>query len=147
MLIRHATGADITAMISLVGQLGYDISREQASSNLHIYEKVQGFILVAVKDEKVIGFISGIFIPLFHTHELMFRITALCVDENERGRGVGKRLIEKIEEICKKKECNYLEVTSGRHRKENAHIFYESVGYTAYRGKRFIKRLSENNSN
>ena len=77
----------------------------------------------------------------------MFRITALCVDENERGRGVGKRLIEKIEEICKKKECNYLEVTSGRHRKENAHIFYESVGYSAFRGKRFIIRLSENNSN
>jgi|SRR4051794_3691289 N-acetylglutamate synthase-like GNAT family acetyltransferase len=148
MLIRHATGADIEAIINLVKQLGYDLSREHASANLHMYEKVQGFIFVAVKNEKVTGFISGAFIPLFHSHEMMFRITALCVDEKERGHGIGKTLVERIEEVCRKKECNYLEVTSGKHRKENAHIFYESIGYTAYKGKRFIKKLrSGKNSN
>jgi GNAT superfamily N-acetyltransferase len=141
MLIRHATGGDIEAIIHLVKQLGYELSREHASSNLHIYEKVQGFIFVAVDDEKVIGFISGAFIPLFHAHEMMFRVTALCVEEKERGRGIGKSLVEKIEEVCRKKECNYFEVTSGKHRKDNAHIFYERMGYTAYKGKRFIKRL------
>jgi GNAT superfamily N-acetyltransferase len=148
MLIRHAVGADIEAIIRLVSQLGYQLSREHASANLHIYEKVQGFIFVAVREEKVIGFISGVFIPLFHSHEMMFRITALCVDEKERGKGIGKTLVERIEEVCRKKECCYLEVTSGKHRKENAHIFYESIGYIPYKGKRFIKKLrSGNNSN
>ena len=140
-MIRHATGADIQSIINLVKQLGYELSREHASANLHIYERVQGFIFVAVKEEKVIGFISGVFIPLFHSHEMMFRITALCVDEQERGRGIGKTLVEKIEEVCRKKECYYLEVTSGRHRKGNAHVFYESVGYIPYKGKRFLKKL------
>jgi N-acetylglutamate synthase-like GNAT family acetyltransferase len=141
MMIRHAGSGDSASIIGLINQLGYEISREDLSANLHMYEKVQGFVFVAEENGKVIGFVSGLFIPLFHQHELMFRITALCVDDKEREEGIGKRLLEKIEELCRKKECYYLEVTSGAQRKKEAHLFYESLGYTTYKGKRFTKRL------
>src|SRR5438874_12144151 len=105
MMIRHAGSGDSASIIALINQLGYEISREDLSANLHMYEKVQGFVFVAEENGKVIGFVSGLFIPLFHKHELMFRVSALCVDENEREEGIGKRLLEKIEELCRKKEC------------------------------------------
>ena len=146
MMIRHATTADINSIIELISQLGYEINKEQVASNLHLYEKLQGFVFVCEEDQRVIAFASGTFIPLFHSHEMMFRITALCVHESRRGAGVGKELMQKIEEVCRKKDCNYVEVTSGQQRKTDAHLFYESLGYHSYKGKRFTKRLDRANS-
>jgi N-acetylglutamate synthase-like GNAT family acetyltransferase len=142
MMIRHASSGDIEMIIELTSQLGYDIDREGVDANIHLYEKLQGYVFVAEQNEKVIAYIAGVFIPLFHAYEMMFRITALCVHEKERSRGVGKNLVEKIEELCRKKECFYIEVTSGDLRKKEAHLFYKNLGYTAYKGKRFTKRLS-----
>lgn len=141
MLIRHATTADISYIIELIRQLGYEINIEQVAANLHLYEKLQGFVFVAEEEEHVIGFASGSFVPLFHSNEMMFRITALCVHETKRGTGIGKNLMQRIEEVCKKKDCNYIEVTSGPQRKGDAHVFYESLGYRIYKGRRFTKRL------
>jgi len=143
MLIRHATSGDIETIIELTSQLGYTIDREGVAANLHIYEKVQGYVFVAVRNEKVIAYIAGVFMPLFHAYETMFRITALCVHEKERSRGIGKSLVEKIEDLCRKKECFYLEVTSGEKRVNEAHLFYKSLGYKSYKGKRFTKRLTD----
>jgi GNAT superfamily N-acetyltransferase len=141
MMIRHAAPTDATALIQLINELGYSITKDELTANLHMYEKVQGFVFVAVEDEKVVGFISGSFIPLFHSPGPMFRITALCVLASQRGSGIGSALLQRIEEICKKKECNYIEVTSGPTRQKDAHNFYENHGYTTYKGKRFTKRL------
>src|SRR5215212_9552282 len=147
MLIRHATTSDVGSIIELNHQLGYEINKEQVAANLHLYERLQGFVFVGEEDEKVVAFISGVFIPLFHSSEMMFRITAMCVLASQRGLGIGKAMVQKIEEICKKKDCNYIEITSGAHRKTDAHIFYESLGYKAYKGKRFTKRLDAQPSN
>ncbi len=144
MLIREARSTDGKALVELMRQLGYDISSDDIAANLHWYERAQGFVFVVEEDDKVSGMISGVFIPLFHRRELMFRITALCVDESKRGEGFGKALLERIEELCRKKDCHYLEVTSGAHRKSDAHPFYEGQGYKRYKGKRFTKRLPQN---
>jgi GNAT superfamily N-acetyltransferase len=141
MMIRHAAPTDASALIQLIHELGYEISKDELTANLHMYEKVQGFVFVAAEDDKVVGFISGAFIPLFHAPEPMFRITALCVQQSKRGSGIGSGLLQRIEEICKKKECNYIEVTSGPKREKDAHHFYENHGYVGYKGKRFTKRL------
>jgi len=84
MLIRHASTSDITTLIELIKQLGYEINKEQVAANLHLYEKLQGFVFVAEDDGRVVGFASGTFVPLFHSHEMMFRITALCVSDARR---------------------------------------------------------------
>ena len=141
MLIRHASTSDITTLIELIKQLGYEINKEQVAANLHLYERLQGFVFVAEDDGRVVGFASGTFVPLFHTPEMMFRITALCVSDARRGTGIGKELMMKMEEVCRKKECNYVEVTSGPQRKTDAHLFYENLGYHNYKGRRFTKRL------
>jgi len=141
MLIRHAKTSDTVALARLLEQLGYHIGRDDVAANVHIYQKMQGYVFVVEENEKVVAFISGVFIPLFHLREMMFRITALCVDEACRSMGIGKSLIKKIEELCRKNECTSVELASGAHRKNDAHPFYEHLGFTAYKGKRFIKKL------
>src|SRR6476620_4764761 len=100
MLIRHANTADTVALGKLLEQLGYSLGRDEVAANVHIYQKMQGYIFVAEEGDKVIAFVSGVFIPLFHLREMMFRITALCVDESARSLGIGSALVKKIEELC-----------------------------------------------
>jgi len=141
MLIRHANTADTVALGKLLEQLGYSLGRDEVAANVHIYQKMQGYIFVAEEGDKVIAFVSGVFIPLFHLREMMFRITALCVDESARSLGIGSALVKKIEELCRKNECNSIELNSGAQRKHDAHIFYENLGFISYKGKRFVKKL------
>jgi GNAT superfamily N-acetyltransferase len=141
MLIRHAHSGDCDTLVELSQQLGYEISPDDVAANLYEYEKVHGFVFVTEEDGALIGFVSGTFIPLFHKREMMCRITALCVREQNRKAGIGRALLEKVEELCSNKECSYIEVTSGAHREKVAHPFYEAMGYVAYDGKRYMKTL------
>lgn len=68
------------------------------------------------------------------------RITALVVTESERGKGVGKLLVKKAEELAHDSGCKRIELTSNN-RRTDAHKFYESIGFEA-NSKRFIKSLS-----
>ncbi len=50
------------------------------------------------------------------------------VDEKHRGKGVGKYLMQKLEEFVKENNGSYINFTSSFSRK-NAHAFYEKLGY------------------
>ena len=54
---------------------------------------------------------------------------------------IGKKLVNAVEEWSLDNDCFYLEVTSGEKRKDEAHLFYGSLGYTVYPGARFQKRI------
>jgi GNAT superfamily N-acetyltransferase len=142
MIIRAAAKEDAIAISQLVLELGYEITSEDVSYNISLYGQAKGIVLVAVENNTAIGFITGIFIPLFHAKERMFRITALCVAEAQRGKGIGKMLLHQMESRCLENDCRYLEVTSGPHRAADAHLFYQRLGYEIYEGRRFKKRLN-----
>lgn len=52
----------------------------------------------------------------------------MIVDAAARGRGVGRALIGRIEEIGRERGCRYVLLVSAQQRTA-AHAFYESVGY------------------
>ena len=141
MLIRTATQQDAVAVKDLIKELGYEVAVEDVRHNIALYQQAQGLVYVAEDNNEVAGFISGAYLPLFHEKSLLFRITALCVKETSRAQGIGKTLVREIESQCGKRRCCYLEVTSGAHRKQEAHLFYTAIGFTAYEGKRFTKKL------
>lgn len=68
------------------------------------------------------------FVPVVHQVGDWCRITALVVDENARGRGVGQALISAAEEAALATGCVRIEATSARRRKD-AHRFYDRLGY------------------
>jgi GNAT superfamily N-acetyltransferase len=137
--IRDAIASDAHAIAHLVTQLGYPTAvtlmeprlRRMLTLNHHR-------IVVAESSGAVIGVASAC---VDHGVELdtYGRITALAVDENWRGTGVGRLLVEQVERWCRERGADRVTLTSGHHRPES-HEFYKALGYEAT-GLRFFKRL------
>lgn len=70
-------------------------------------------VLVAVKEEKVVGLLSYIFRiisgKIVVDRKVMF-IESLVVDEKYRSRGIGRELLNRAKEIYKEKGCDSLEL-------------------------------------
>ena len=141
MILGEATIKDAENIQELIAQLGYQINLPDLNATIETY-KQRGYIQVATVDEKAVGFITALLIPLFHAKESMCRITALSVHPSYKRHSIGKQLVNAVEKWSLDNGCFYLEVTSGEKRKDEAHLFYGSLGYTVYQGVRFQKRIT-----
>jgi len=139
MLIRTANQDDCNQLISLLLELGYEITREEFSEQASIYINSESCaLLVAEIDEgHITGFIAGHLFPLIHQNGFAGRIMAFIVGARFQGTGTGSALLEKLENWFKESNCLRFEVNSGDHR-ETAHQFYQSKGYQVDE-RRFIK--------
>jgi N-acetylglutamate synthase-like GNAT family acetyltransferase len=52
----------------------------------------------------------------------------LIVDENTRGRGIGRKLVDHITTIAIQNDCKRIDLDSAFYRTD-AHVFYEKLGY------------------
>lgn len=94
-----------------------------------------GVIFVVEDEERMIGFIAGIISLPDDESKLSGtdlrdegRITELYVEDDYRGKGVGKLLMEKLEEYFKVKGCGFIRVEVFEPNKD-AHEFYKKMGY------------------
>ena len=55
-------------------------------------------------------------------------LSNVCVDEVFRQFGIGSLLVKSAEEICKKHNCSYINLTSNKTRTD-AHALYKKEGY------------------
>jgi len=77
----------------------------------------------------------------------------VVVDETVRGQGVGSRLLEHIERICRELHCSKIMLLSSSKR-THAHTFFSRLGYSdtvskgfkKYLGGRTIERGTESDS-
>lgn len=67
-------------------------------------------------------------------------ITYVAVDETYRKKGIGKQLIQKVEELCEEWNCSAIELTSANFR-VGAHEFYKRLGFTVKQTTVFIKEM------
>ena len=129
--IRACTPADATAVSSLLGELGYQVSTSQAAE--HIRQLAQTGadpIFLAVADGEVLGLVALHICRMMQYAGPVMRVTALAVDGRARRRGVGRRLMEHAEHLAAAGGCGTVELTSAVGRAE-AHAFYRSIGYEA----------------
>ena len=69
-------------------------------------------------------------------------ILGLAVFPSAQGRGIGRQLMERVEDLAKSKHYAFIRLNSASHRKE-AHIFYEHIGYEGNKTqKRFLKIMN-----
>lgn len=95
------------------------------------------WLFVAESDNQVVGFISAIK-SIGCIDGFFIDITCLVVSESFQGKGVGKELLDFIENLGKTEGITNYSTSSGLHRKE-AHVFYEKNnyekgGYAFYKG-------------
>jgi GNAT superfamily N-acetyltransferase len=129
--IRNVSIADFEQIFELLEQLWpnktlyFEGMKDMFSLNLQAPN--QHYICAEIPS-KIIGFCSLTIKNNLWQQAFLGNIDELVVDENYRGKGVGKALLDKIIEIAKSHGCVRVELDSGFHR-EKAHAFYRSLGF------------------
>lgn len=143
MEIRFAQSQDVPGILALLRQVGQvhhcgrpDIFRKNAqkysaSQVLAMLEKSSTPIFVAVEGESVLGY-GFCIVKTYHndpviTDHTELYIDDLCVDENCRGKHIGKNLFEAICRYAKIRRC-YNVTLNVFTCNESAMKFYESCG-------------------
>jgi len=139
--IREATVEDAEGIAPLISELGYTITIEDLKSQIQKYLLDGDSVLVAIDVEEIIGFLSLHFIPFMHAVGGLCRITAMSISSSHRRKGIGRSLLNEAESVASNLGGKRLEVTSGDHREEDAHIFYQSCGFRLS-DRRFLKDLT-----
>lgn len=141
IVIRRAENNDFEEIYKIIcelekEQLDFDKFRLIYYKNISNSEYVY---LVALYDNKIIGFIS------FHTQNLLHHcgsvgeIQEFFIDRNFRNSGIGKMLIDEINRISLINKIKFIEVTSNKERIDNV-IIYERLGFNLTHNK-FTKIL------
>jgi GNAT superfamily N-acetyltransferase len=131
LLIRDVTSRDFDQVFGLLKQLwsykelDYEGMKKVFDQNLLAADR---FFIVALYGPQVIGFCSLTVKNNLWIQGFLGNVDEMIVEENYRGQGIGKKLMERITEIAKEKNCKRLELESSFHR-EQAHEFYKELGF------------------
>lgn len=130
MAIRSATLADHSAISNLLTQLGYPGTEDFLPENLErMLNQASSQVLVYEDDGEIAGFIAIDFLTQLVVKGDFIRISCFSVDENIRGKGIGKALEDYITELGKDRNCDRIEVHC-HSRRIDAHRFYYRQGYS-----------------
>ena len=127
--IRPCTPDDAIAISTLLGELGYTVSIEQATEQIAELSRTGSDpIVLAVVNGQVLGLLASHLCLMLQYPSPILRVTALVVDGRARRHGVCKLLMEHAEQMGSAAGCEFVELTSAMDRAE-AHAFYRGIGY------------------
>ena len=141
LTIRDARRADAGAIAVLLTQLGYASEPDAIEERLDRLRVVGDRVVVAEVDGDVVGLAHLQVTPAIERDRPAGKLGALVVDETQRGRGIGRALVEAVEAEARRRGCGLLFLTTSE-RRDDAHAFYESVGLEQT-GRRYSRTLSE----
>ncbi|MDZ8241799.1 MAG: GNAT family N-acetyltransferase [Nostoc sp. ChiQUE01a] len=128
--IRQSQIQDAEQIAILSEQLNYPATKTQIEQRLlQIHNNNSHIVYVAtVANDYVIGWVHA------HIYDLIVMpkqaiILGLVVDKDYRNYGIGRFLMQQIEQWASLLGCDGIRLNSNIKRKE-AHVFYEKIGYT-----------------
>lgn len=141
-MLRNLLLTDAESLSQINEQaLGYSFSTEKTAQQLVklIQDSHHFFIgFEDVKSHQLLGYVHAEVYQSLYS-EPGFNILALAVLPDQQGKGIGKTLLQGLEEEAKRRGYAFIRLNSADYRTE-AHAFYEHVGYSCDKlQKRFIK--------
>lgn len=119
---------DAEIINQLATQLGYSLSVEETFANINRLLSTPGTCcFVSLHNSCVTGWIHG-FVAVHIESRPFAVIGGLVVDENFRGKGVGKALVNVVKEWSLEKGVDTVRLRSNTRRTE-AHEFYRHLGF------------------
>ena len=122
-------------------ELGYDFSEEQVVQNVRrLIGSAENLLMVAVdSDDKVIGFIHA------NNHDPIYAppmkdVVALAVDPEYRNRGIGRRLLQAVEDWARETGAKGIRTNAAVSHK-SALGFYKENGYEYIRTVYNIRKM------
>ncbi|MFN8792103.1 MAG: GNAT family N-acetyltransferase [Bdellovibrionales bacterium] len=136
------TESDLFGVQALSDQLGYPLEIEDLKSSYHRISKDPYYALFVAKDDhrKVLGWIQVRLDSKTLIHETYAEVAALVVDENHRGQGIGKLLLQEVEKWAQQKQVKTIRLLSNTKRTE-AHRFYLREGYEILKTSNIFKKV------
>ena len=128
--IRYTSGSDQEFIHRLIEQLE-EHAVDRAEFERVFFRNLECrdiFYFTAEQENRVVGFISLHIQFLLHHAGEIAEVQELCVDEEWRGKGVGKALLEHAVSIAESRGCALIELSANKKR-EAAHRFYEREGW------------------
>jgi GNAT superfamily N-acetyltransferase len=138
--VRPGGLADAAAFADLATQLGYPSSPSQLEERLRaVLNDPKHLILTAVVGRRVVGWAHAYVCCLVES-DLFVELGGLVVDESCRGKGVGEKLLAKVEDWAQQKGCRTVFLRSNviRHA---AHKFYLACGYEQIKTQYAFRKL------
>src|SRR6266446_2876178 len=130
LTIRAPEAGDIEALADLMTQLGYETRASEMEMRMETILANKNYAtFVAVSEGKVCGMIGTYTCYTYEHNSPSARILALVVSDKMRGHGIGHALIAAAEKDLAQKNISRVAVNT-RFEREEAHQFYERVGYT-----------------
>jgi len=138
--LRSATPEDAERIAAMFTDEGYPSGPSDIVERLARFDSEHSRVIVAEHDGEVLGFVAVHALPRFEHSDRIIRIMALVVDAGERGRGIGRLLMEEAERLGRDLDAAFAEVTAGHHRPD-ARRLYEELGYDGTVAAYLRKRL------
>ena len=145
-MIRSVQVKDAGQIRDLCHQaLGYDSTLEKVAARIDKFSQPDLGLFCFVYEEDQTGHILGyveaeVYESLYSDSGL--NILGLAVFPFAQGRGIGRQLMERMEDFAKSHQYTFIRLNSASHRKE-AHVFYERIGYEGNKTqKRFLKIMN-----
>jgi GNAT superfamily N-acetyltransferase len=142
LTLRHANSGDIPALRRLLGQLsGHEPSPQQVEDRLALVaHSPNDSLYVCEQGGVVVGALGFRIRENLEEVSRYGEISLIAVEERARQRGIGRFLMQYAEKLAAREGCKGTWLVSGFGREEQAHRFYEELGYRAT-GYRFVKSL------
>ncbi|MFJ8823819.1 GNAT family N-acetyltransferase [Streptomyces sp. NPDC102467] len=136
--IRPAAAEDIPAIVAMLADDPLGVLRESPedltpylAAHARLSADPNQHLVVAVREGHVIGTLQLTVIPgLSRKGSTRSVIEGVRIHADERGSGLGTRLIEWAVEESRRQDCALVQLTSDATRTE-AHRFYERLGFEA----------------
>ena len=141
-MLRVLKATDVASIHEINKEaLGYDFSPEETASQLTKLSQDSHHFLLGFEEptsHDILGYVHAeVYESLYSKPG--FNILALAVLPQTQCKGIGKTLLQGLEQEAKKRGYNFIRLNSADHRL-GAHAFYEKVGYTCDKTqKRFIR--------
>lgn len=134
MIIRIASEKDLPEILELYSQPDMDnkqiLGIEEAKiifNKMTLYPDYH--VYVADIDGKIVGtFALAIMDNLAHVGSKSGLVEDVVVSQSLQGQGIGKQMMKYAIELCKENSCYKVSLSSNLKR-QNAHSFYESIGF------------------
>ena len=140
--IRTAVIDDAAHVADLSGILGYPVHAETMRQRLErVLASNAHTVFVAELDNRIVGWTETAEGEIL-VADRWCEIKGLVVADGQRGRGVGRKLVEAVEQWARSRGLDQVSVRSNVIRSES-HPFYERIGYERFKTQHaYRKRVS-----
>jgi GNAT superfamily N-acetyltransferase len=135
-VLREARREDVPEIVALLADDAIGAGREGPADDAYyaafelIAADQRNQLLVAEAGGRIVGTLQLTMIPGLSRHGMLrAQIEGVRVSSDQRGQGLGGRMIEWAIEVARGQGCGLVQLTSDK-RRPDAVRFYESLGFT-----------------